>query len=69
MSKNIWTLHNENRGGFQGSSSIVRSVNCRTCVERKEKIKRLRLWCPWRNLAKTAFVGRPKGKFEDNFKR
>jgi hypothetical protein len=43
-------------------------VNCRTCVETKEKIKRLRLWCPWRNLVKTAFVRRPKRKFVDNVK-
>lgn len=37
MSKNIWTRHNEKRGDFQRSSSIVRTVNCRTCVENNEK--------------------------------
>jgi hypothetical protein len=68
VSKNVWTRHNEKRGDFQRSSSIVRTANCSTCVENKGKIKRERLWCPWRNLVKTAFVGRPKGKFEGKVK-
>jgi len=39
VSKNIWTRHNEKRSDFQRSSSIVRTVNCTTCVENKEKNK------------------------------